>query len=205
MIIHRDRVRRAFTLVELMVTILAAMILFAGISVMLVHGHLGYHRLFKRVNSQVVRNAYEARRTFDRAVRKSSIRRCDPMNADYEFLAEQNEAYVYYFSNPQDMTIEDPDRYARFYLEGSQLKLERGDVGLGTFDTPPPGLPSRSPTSTIILAHDVLAPESGIFSVQGASVRMVLLLDDETNAAAGVSKIQTLKMTVTTTAIRHNQ
>jgi hypothetical protein len=188
----RKNIAGAFTLVELMVTILAAMALIVGISAMLYHGHMGYHRLFKRVNSQVVRNAYEARRTFDRIVRKSSIRRCDLLNGN-------NEAYVYYFSNPQDMTIDDPDRYARFYLTGTELRLDQGPVPPDTFETLTPS--SLSPETTSVLAHDVTAPGVGIFSLRGASVRMLLILDNNDPA---VNEIETSKMTVTTTAIRHN-
>lgn len=197
MIIRKDKVKRAFTLVELMVTMLAAIILIVGISAMIAHGHKGYHRLYNRVTSQVVRNAYEARRTFDAIVRKSSIERCDFDNGN-------NTVYVYYFSNPQDLVIEDPDRYAKFYLSGTDLMLDQGEVTAG-FETPPPGLPSLSRTSTKVLARDVTVPEAGIFSIQGAAVRMVLTLDDETDPAPGISKIETLKMTVITTAIRHNQ
>lgn len=194
MIMRKYKVKRAFTLIELMVTMLAAIILIVGISGMIAQGHKGYHRLYKRVTSEVVRNAYEARRAFDVVVRKSSIRRCDFENGN-------NTVYVYYFSNPQDLTIEDPDRYARFYLSGTDLMLEHGDV-TGGFEIPPPGLPSLSPTSTKVLARDVTIPEAGIFSMQGAAVRMVLTLDNNSDT---VNKIETLKMTVTTTAIRHNQ
>lgn len=201
MIVRKGKAGRAFTLIELMVTVLAFAVLILGISAMLAHGHMGYNRLFKRVNSQVVRNAYEARRAFDVYVRRSSIRRCDPRNADYEFLAEQNQLYVYYYSNPLSMAIVDPDRYARFYLSGTQLWFEQGNV-TGGFDAPPPALPTLSSTSTMVLAHDVTPPASGIFSVQGASVRMVLTLDNDDPA---VNKIETLKMTVTAKAIRHNQ
>lgn len=203
MIIHKYKVRTAFTLVELMVTVLAAIVLIIGVSAMLAQGHFGYRRLFNRVNSEVVRNAYEARMTFDRIVRKSSAQRFDPRNADYEFLAEENQVYVYYFSNPQDMTIVVPDRYARFYLSGTELRLEQGRV-TGGVGTSPPGLPTLVEPTDMILARDVIAPESGVFAVQGNALRMVLTLDNETDPEPGVSKIETLKMTVTTMAIRHN-
>ncbi|MHC4335034.1 MAG: prepilin-type N-terminal cleavage/methylation domain-containing protein [Planctomycetota bacterium] len=192
---------RGFTLLELMVTIVAAVVLIVGLSAMLAYGHLGYNRLYRRANSEVVRNAYEARRIFDRAVRKSTIRRCD-------LRASGNEVYVYYFSDPQDMAIADPDRYAKFYVTGegedAQLMLERGDVTAGTFDTPPPGLPGLTPGSPMVIAHDVTVPEeeTGTFSVRGAAVRMVLMLD---NDEPDRNKTETLKMNVTTTAVRHNE
>ena len=197
MICKYRKVARGLTLIELMVAILASMVLIIAVSAMLYHGHVGYNRLFRRVNSEVVRNAYEARRTFDVLVRRSSIRRCDLLNGN-------NEAYIFYFYNPQNMAIEDPDRYARFYLSGTQLMLEQGDVGAGTFEVPPPALPARLNAVTGVLARSVRAPNDGIFSMQGAAVRMVLILDDESDPPAGVSKLETLKITVTTEAIRYN-
>ena len=194
MIMRKYKVKRAFTLIELMVTIVAAIVLIIGISAMIAQGHRGYNRLYKRVTSEVVRNAYEARVVFDAIVRKSSIKRCDFSNGN-------NTVYLYYFSNPQDLTIEDPDRYARFYLSGTDLMLDHGEV-TGGFETPQPGLPSLSPTGTKVLARNLTVPEAGIFSMQGAAVRMVLTLDNNSDT---INKIETLKMTVTTTAIRHNQ
>ena len=200
MVIRKRKTRRAITLVGLMVAMVAAAVLVISTLLILALGHKGYRTFYGRVHSEVIRNAYESRRAFDVSVRKSSIRRCDLLNGN-------NEVYVYYYSNPQDPSILDPDNYARFYLtpDGTELWMERGDVVAGTFNTPAPDLPDMTNRITKILAHDVIAPESGTFSHQGASVEMVLTLDNETNAVAGVmSKMEALIMTVTTTAIRHN-
>lgn len=190
--------RKGVTLIELMVTIVAAVVLIIAISAVLAYGHMGYNRLYRRANSEVVRNAYEARRIFDRAVRKATIRRAD-------LSADRNQIYVYYFSDPLNTLIVDPDRYARFYISGAgddaQLLLERGQVTAGTFEVPPPALPGRTPTSTAVIAHDVTPPPTGTFSVSGAAVKMVLTLD---NDEPDRNKTETLKMNVTTTAIRHN-
>jgi hypothetical protein len=195
--ICRDKSAKGVTIIELMITILAVSIFIVCIVSILAEGHVGYHKLFRRVHSDVVRNAYEARRVFDRIARKSSIRRCD-------LFTGNNEVYVYYFADPQNLLIEDPDRYARFYLNGTELWLEEGTVAVGTFEAPPPSLPSLTATSNMRLASDVVAPEEGIFSMRGASVRMAFLLDSETNPEPGQTRLETLQMTVTTTAIRHN-
>lgn len=197
MTIRRHKAAKGLTMIELMITVLAAIVLIVAVVAILAEGHVGYRKLFRRVNSEVVRNSYEARVTFDRLVRKSTIRRCDLRTGG-------NEAYVYYFSDPQNMLIEDPDRYARFYLNGNQLWLEQGNV-TGGFENPPPALPGLAAVGgPVLLASNVTAPEAGIFSVSGAGVHMAFLLDDETAAAAGVSRLETVKITVTTTAIRHN-
>jgi len=199
MIMQRDKSARGLTLIELMVATLAALIVILGASAILFHGHIGYRRLYRRANSEVVRNGYEARRTFDRLVRKASMERIDPRDEDYRFLDDENQLYVYYYLTPQSLVI---DRYARFYLAGTELRLEQGTV-TGGFQTPPPGLPNLSTISDTLLASNVKAPEDGVFAAQGKALRMVLLLDDETDST--LPKIETLKMTITTTAIRHNQ
>ena len=200
MVIRNRKTRRAVTLVGLMVAMVAAAVLVISTLLILALGHTGYRTFYGRVHSEVIRNAYEARRAFDVTVRKSSIRRCDLLNGN-------NEVYVYYYSNPQDPGIQDPDNYARFYLtpDGTELWMEQGDVVTGTFNTSAPNLPGLTNSVARVLAHDVIAPESGTFSRQGASVEMVLTLDNETDAVAGVmSKMEALIMTVTTTAIKHN-
>ena len=63
--------RRAFTLIEVLVTAIAAVILIVGISAMLFFAQRGYNTMYRRVHSEVVRSAYEARRVFDAVVRKS--------------------------------------------------------------------------------------------------------------------------------------
>jgi hypothetical protein len=200
MVIRKRKTSRAITLVGLMVAMAATAVLVISTLLILGLAHRGYRTFYGRVHSEVVRNAYEARRAFDATVRRSSIRRCDLLNGN-------NEAYVYYYSNPQDSSILDPDKYARFYLssDGTELWMEQGDVAHGTFGTPAPALPGLTNGSTRVLAHNVIAPESGIFSNQATSVEMVLTLDNETNAAANaMTEMEALIMTVTTTAIRHN-
>ncbi|MHC4116259.1 MAG: hypothetical protein ACYSWO_02005 [Planctomycetota bacterium] len=200
MAVRKRKTGRAVTLVGLIVAMLATAILVISTLLVLALAHRGYRTFYGRVHSEVVRNAYEARRAFDAIVRRSSIRRCDLLNGN-------NELYVYYYSSPQDSSIRDPDNYARFYLnsEGTELWIERGEVVPGTFGTPAPDLPGFTNSSTRVLAYDIVAPESGIFSRQATSVEMVFTLDNETNAAANaMTEMEALVMTVTTTAIRHN-
>lgn len=207
MTVRKYKVGEAFTLVELMVTILAVVVLIIGISTMLAHGHLGYRRLYRRVNSEIVRNAHEARRTFERIVRKSSAERHDP--DDPENSLPTNELCVYYYSDPLNPLLTVPNRYARFYLQNNsewadtELMLDEGPVDFAALPAPGSAMPPLpAPERTIVLAHYVTVPASSIFSTQGQSVRMVLTLDNQT---LGIfNKIESLRMTVTTTAIRHN-
>ena len=77
-----------------------------------------------------------------------------------------------------------------------QLGTVAGDFGAY------PGLPSLSnPTTTFILAENVT---SVTFKVFMYSVEMTLVLDNENPPSTPVNKLETLKMTVTSTAILHN-
>jgi hypothetical protein len=214
--------RKAFTLVEVLVTALAALILIIGISAMLFYGQRGYNTMYRRVNSEVVRNGYEARRVFDAIVRKSTMERCDILSPD----VIHGEIYLYYYYDetapiapdiPVDryryMYPAQPNRFARFYVadtaasENLELYLERGIITypLGTT------LYTMDPTSlegtgtSMLLAKNVVSCQFRNTNGE-SSVQMVLTLDDETTPAPNVySKTQTLKMVVTTTAIRHNK
>ena len=201
MILQRYKFRRAVTLVELMITVLAVMILVVGISGILASGHRNYNTMFERVNSDVVRNAYEARRIFDRIVRKSIV--------EYEEINEAgDDLTVFYYSDPNDLLLATlPDRYAHFYT---------GEIGDGEADTElivVTGVLNlvingtgwywnqEEVLNTIPIAHNVNLVE---FIRKGSSIRMELLLDNE-NVPQNTKKIETLKMTVITTAIRHNK
>jgi hypothetical protein len=169
------------------------MILLIGITGILVAGHKNFSTMFKRINSDVVRNAYEARIIFDGIVRKSSIRR------EY-LLPGGNDLTVYYYSDPQNTAIVDPDMYARFYLStnGSEQELML-DQGQYTWATREPG----GVSSSKVIAHNVVPPATGIFSIYGGNdIRMVLTLD---NATSSDTKLSKSKMIVTSTAIRHNK
>ena len=181
----RPRLRKGFSLLELVVAASAAIVLVLGVGIMLAHSQHGFNRMYKRVHSDVVEDAYRARRTFDRVVRKSTMKRCDLMGS--------LDLYVYYYSDPEDRTIPEPDRYARFNtsINSSELFVDYGNVPAGTLETLSPG--SLSPSRRVLLARDVQVSESA-FSVQGATVQMVLLLDNDSET-----------MLVTSSAIRNNK
>jgi hypothetical protein len=196
--VQKYNFRSGITLVELMITVLAAIILIIGISSILAAGHKNYWTMFHRINSEVVRNAYEARSIFDRIVRQSSIRRYNPPSVG---LTGSNELYVYYYSTPQDVNILDPDRYARFYLNNNgseqELMLDQGPYGWNNNIC-------SSPTSTKVIAHNVVPPANGMFSINGGDdIQMILTVDNTT--VATINKLETDKLTLTTTAIRHNK
>jgi hypothetical protein len=211
MLVKRHNLRSAVTLIELLVTIVAATIVLLGITGILASGHKNFRTMYNRINGDVIRNAYEARRIFDRIVRQSSLE--DGHIFPYE-------AYFYYYNIPMTSegqvdidafrAIEKPNRFAHFYLEGRELKLAEGVVPIGTnLSLPdPPQLSPDSPPRTIAYNVDVDAYNANsieLFTNLGSAVRMVLILDNENPPNTPANKRETLEMTVTTTAIRHNR
>ena len=190
----RPNYRKGFSLIELIVVVAAAMILILGMGMTLAHSQRAYTTMFKRAHSDVVEEAYEARRVFDRIVRKSTTRRCD--------LIDGSTIYVYYYSDTAqtpNYTLVDPDRFAKFYVASGMLLVDYGSVPSSWWDDSSlsPGWPK---TGTQILAQNVQT-ETGkpIFSVQGRNVYMSMMLVKEKPNGMKES------MVLTSSAVRHNK
>ena len=85
--------RRGFTLTELTIVILMAAFVTLSIGVALVDSQRGWSRMYNRVYSGVVTDAFVARKAFDATVRKSS-KEYDP--------AGGSEAFLYYYRHFAD-------------------------------------------------------------------------------------------------------
>ena len=168
--------KRAFTLVELMVTIMIGSIVLLGVGVMMVDSLKGYNRLYDRTNEGIAQDSYTAKIAFDRMVRRASIKR---------YVLGLTSVEVYYYGSPPSTAYgTDPlDRYARIYKSGDELRLQHGDYDHITHDT--------TSDSDMLLAENVSDVK---FSVDGARVSMVLQLDDGAR-----------QMTVMSSAVRHNE
>jgi len=66
--------KRAFTLIEIVITMALATIVLFSTGVLLLEGQRGWSVMYNRVYGGVVDDAYVARKTFDAIVRKSSIK-----------------------------------------------------------------------------------------------------------------------------------
>jgi competence protein ComGC len=192
---RRHNFRRGFTLIEVMITIIAAIILLIGITGILAAGHKNFKTMFRRTSQGVVPDAYAARRAFELIVRKSSIKRLDPSTV---YSNPSNQIYVYYYSDPSFIVEGSiPDKYAHFYLSNRQFILDTGSV-TGNFGAIPPNLPSLAQESRLILANNI---NSVAFTESNHSIQMVLMLDNETGSS---DPLGTLRMTLIATAIQHN-
>jgi len=173
-------IKHGFTLIELMVTILIASVSMLAIGMVIADSHRGYRRMFTRIHGGVVDDAYVARLLFDKICRSSS--------GSYEKYDEAvpSEVQVYLYSNNISPGA-DPDQYARFYLSGTDLMLERGSA---TYDEANKEMTSGAASGLAVVVGNVMELK---FDIEGSSVQMVLTLDDGEHG-----------LTVTCTSIRHN-
>ncbi len=174
---HRiTKYRRAFTLVELMITITLSTIVILGMGVILVDNQKGWSTMYDRTYSDVVTDAYIARDVFVNVARKSSMK-ASAIGSNREYIQ------LYYYQSP---TAAIPDRYAKFYVSSGSLLIDYGDLVPGTWTT-------YSVLSTMTLARNVDSVKSVKFDVIGTSVQMVLSLNNNNEA-----------MTTVCSAVRHN-
>ena len=162
-----------FTLVELMVAMLISIIVLLGVGAVLADAAKGWNQMYNRVNGGIITDAYVSSNTFDSVVRKCTYTRSslDPLG---------QYVYVYYYP---DLTSTEASQYARFYREGTTLKVDYGTAG------------SVTPTSTNILANNVTNVNFSISygSAIAKAVKMILVLDDTKHS-----------ITVTSSSVRHN-
>lgn len=166
--------KRAFTLTELIATMVMAVIVTLSTGLVLFDSQRGWHRMYDRVYSDVVTDGYVAGGAFSSTVRRSSIKR--------HRLGETGDFVELYYYQDADST--ELDGYARFYTSGGQLVVGHGELDKDTAEP----LPA---SNTVTLASNV---KTANFSVTGASVQMVLRLDNGSEA-----------MTVTCSAVRHSK
>lgn len=162
----RPGVRKAFTLIELMITMVVMLIVGLAIGVVIVDGQTGWNTMYDRMNSDVVRDGYVARKKFDNVMRNASRQR-NLLASDGSWIE------VYYYSSPLSTVV---DRYARFYVSDGDLNLEHGQID------------PRSTSRVETVCENVT---SCIFEQAGSSVQMILTLGDETQTNTIISSAVT--------------
>lgn len=159
---------KGLTLVELMVATVLSLIVITGIGIILADSQRGWNAMYNRTYSDVVTDGHVVRRMFDRIIRKANRENIQVDDAG-------TWVEVSYYQDPNSTVL---DRYARFYLYGSELKVEYGNLDPGEV------------LSTQTVCSNV---SSCIFSTTGTAVQMVLRLDNGSETA-----------TVMSSAIAHN-
>ena len=173
----RKRLRCGFSLTELVVTIVIALIVILAVGTVIADGVGGWGKMYEAVYSDVRDDSFIARKTFDRVIR-NAIRQPFSVNDP----AGGTWVEVYYYSTSSMPVV---DRYARFYASRRALILERG-----TFTPGDPG--SRSVLSMEMVCTNVV---SCIFKADGRSAQMILSLNNRTMPR---------DLVVVTSAVMHN-
>ena len=177
--IYKSNIRFGFTLIELMVTMLIALLVFAGIGAAMVDSIKAFPKMYERTEGTLIGDAYSARYAFDRVCRKASRMVASPALKDSDQSVE-----VYYYDPDTSGT---PNKYAWIKRENSSLVIESGDYDSAS------GTKSGTPSNEIV-ATTVDANNPPLFDVQGSSVVMVLKLKQGNQT-----------MMVVSSAVRHSE
>jgi len=157
MLKNRPENLKGFTIVELMTTIVVAVIVILGIGFIVADSHRGWNKMYNRVYGDVVTDGYVARKTFDVVIRKASKE---------NFLLDDNGDWVevYYYADSDSTVL---DRYARFYEGDGSLNVEYGQLN------------PRETLSVETICDNV---SDCVFKGIGGSVQMCLRLDNGSEA-----------------------
>jgi len=165
-------VQRGFTIVEMMVATVIALIVISGIGFIVADSQRGWNAMYDSIYSDVVTDGYVARKTFDSAIRRAS---------GEKFLLDEEATWleVYYYQDANSTAV---DRYMRFYfLDGGvgnngeaegQLNIEYGI------------LDPRETLSVQTICGNV---SSCVFKGAGRAAQMILTLDNGSQTATVVS------------------
>ena len=155
---------KGFTLTELMIAMVISIVVILGLGFVLADSHQGWQSAYEKAHSDIVTGGQAARRRFDAIIRKAS-------SQSIKLGTGGSEVKVYYYNSSASSEL---DRYARFYVQSNQLKIDYGNLVSS----------SEVRQSTQTVCSDV---SSCTFTNTGDSVQMVLVLDDGSNTITTVS------------------
>ena len=149
------KLKNAFTLIELMVTLMISAIIIFAIGVLISDSSSWFSDSYARINSSPAIESLLARKTFERIIRQAA-------DTGFWVSADATAVEINYYSSSASPI----DRYAQFYTSGTDLILEKGS------------LPSRTLISTETVCQNISACT---FKTAGTAVQMILVLDDGKN------------------------
>lgn len=156
---------KGFTLVELVISAVAAIIMIMAAGSVMLHSRQDFLKTYAKGNSTIITDAYAVRSMFDRTVRKSSASATSITNNG------QNAWFEYY--NNSDSTY--LDRYTSFYISDSDFVAESGTL-------------DQDHNQTVVETRTICSNvASCVFRDNGASVSMILSLTDSTKTKTVVT------------------
>jgi hypothetical protein len=173
----KSKPRAGVTLVELMVTVLIATLVIAGIGVAMVDSIKAFPKMYERTEGNVVSDTYATKAAFDRICRKASTKLAE-IDGGGTFVI------VYAYNDANSISL---DRYAQFRANGTSLLVDHGTYNAAT------KAKALTSTETLATTVDTAISKRPKFAVDGSSIVMAVSL-----------KKGNQEMTVTSTAFRHN-
>jgi hypothetical protein len=173
MVMRNPRGQYGLTLIEVMLATVLSLMVMLALGILFVDAHKGWLEAFEYVYGDVPSDAHVTDITFDRTVRKSS-----QIHASIDPSGQW--VLVKYYKSEASPRL---DEYAKFYLDGTQLKVDRGDLAS---DLEPGDF-----IGTDILAEDVTSID---FALLGAQVQMRMEMDN--------GRVQSV---MTSSAMMHNK
>ena len=145
--------RPGFTIVEMMISMVVMIIASLAIGAVIVDGQNSWTKMYNKIHSSTTTDGYVVTKRFESVMRKASN--------DKIFIGSDNASVeLYYYSSDTATT---PDRYMRFYQNGTDLNLEYGQ------------LEPKSAINVETLCGNV---SSCTFYEIGQAVQMILVLDN---------------------------
>ena len=154
------RAKKGFTLIEMVTSLMVISVIVLALGNLVRDSHRLWGDMYETAFGQSSQDIIVTQRAFNKICRKSSLR-------DIFLGADKDAMRLYYFSDPSNPSYW-PDRYALFYLDGTDFKVEDGTLYFGT-------LIKEQALHTRTLCSNV---EYLQFSIQGLSVQVCLTLND---------------------------
>lgn len=159
---QRFNLKAGLTIVELMVAVGVAVIIIAGVTILLVDSQRGWNIMYSRLYSSVVTDSFITRKAFDSIVRKSV--------STYSSIADDGSwLEVCYYENEFSVV---PDLYARFYESDGGLNIEYGTLN------------PKETTGVQTVCSNVV---SCIFKKVGKSAQMMLTTEEDSQQITTVT------------------
>ncbi len=163
MIKNKATTQHAFTLVEVLLTIIIVIIPILVVGIILADSHRSWNTMYNHINSDVAKDTYVAVNTFDAVVRRAS-------GVDGVFLDDAGDwVEVYYYQDGDSAVV---DRYAFFYVASGDLLIEYGQMN------------PKTELFTRTICENV---SDCVFKQAGQSLQMILTLDDGTQTNSVVT------------------
>ncbi len=154
------RKQKGFTMMEVVSSLAVLSVVILAISSIMADSHSLWGRLHDSVFGQMSNDIISTQRAFNNTCRKATLRTM--------FISNDKETVcVYYFSNHLNPPYW-PDRYAMFYLDGTELKVQHGTLHFAS-------LAQSQILYTETLCRNVDALQ---FSSQGLSVQVCMTVKD---------------------------